>query len=399
MKKNIQNMIDLFQNEIFQIHQYLHKNPELSGQEYNTSNFIRQYLQKENIRIIDFNMETGVIGLLETNHPGKTLMLRADIDALPLTENTGLPFTSNNIGVSHSCGHDIHMTILLTVAHILNKIRKDLNGKIIFLFQPSEENLSGAKNLIEKGLLEYLKPDIIIGHHTWPNLESGKIGLIKKEFMASSDIFTININGKGGHGAHPEECVDPILISCYLINALQSIISRNVDPLESAVLTIGQLNSGTAPNIIPNSVTLRGTIRTLNKGTREKIIDKISTISCEVSKAMGGTAKIIIEKGTPCLENSPQIVEWIENSAKKILGDENIMYLPKPSMGSEDFAEYLQYIPGAMFRIGTCNTDPKSKLSLHNPSLIFDEKSILTGAKTIAQFSFDYLNNNYSFST
>lgn len=394
MINNITKIVDNFQQRAFELREYIHENPELSGAEFNTSQFITQFLKTQNIEILDFHLQTGVIGLLDTHKPGKTLMIRADIDALPVEEKTNLPYSSKHKGISHSCGHDIHSAVLLSVAHVLNRLRNDLNGKVIFLFQPSEENLKGARNIIAQGILTSLKPNLIIATHTWPNLPSGKIGLLKKEFMASSDLLSITITGKGGHGAHPEDCVDPILISSHVIIALQSIISRNISPLESAVLTIGQINSGSAPNIIPESVQLSGTIRTFNSATREKIIDNIFLLTKEISKSMGGNAQIEITKGTPALENNSQIISWIEQSAKKILGDENVVYLQQPSLGSEDFSEYLQHIPGAMFRIGTSNEDSRSLLSLHHPSIIFDNHSIIVGVKTIAQFAYDYLKDS-----
>ena len=391
MKNEINILCDKYYNEFVNIREYLHSNPELSSLEFNTTKFIKEKLKDYGVEILDYSLKTGVIGIINRDKEGSTIALRSDIDALPLEECTGLKYESKFKGISHSCGHDIHMSSLLLTSKILSELKDKINGRVIFIFQPAEENLKGSNEIINTNFLKDLNINYILAQHTWPFLESGKIGLLKKEFMASSDFLKIEIIGKAGHGAHPEDCIDPIVISANIITALQNIISRKISPLEGAVLTIGKITGGSAPNIIPDRVYLEGTIRTTNNNVREKIFNDIKTIVYNISKAMGAESKVEIVEGVPALNNDESIVKKLETSSKSILGTENVVYLEKPSMGSEDFSNYLKFIPGAMFRLGTKNQNKLSELGLHNPSVIFDTNSIFVGAKVMSKFILDYL--------
>lgn len=389
--KNLVEIANNYFDEIKSIREYFHKNPEISNKEFNTTKVIKEELIKYGIEIEEIGLKTGVCAILKGKYPGKTVALRADIDALPMDEETDLPFTSNNKGVCHSCGHDLHIATLILGARILSDLKEKLHGNVRFLFQPAEETAEGAVEMINLGVTE-LEPkiDCIISFHTSPDISVGMLGIKEGPANASCDTFKIKINGIGGHGAHPYRCVDPVVISAFLITQLQSIVSRETQAVYPAVITIGMIHGGTAPNIIPSSVELQGNVRSFNEKERNKILNSIKRISTSVAEGMSGNAEIEILKGIPVLINDKKICNLFKKSIKKSLGKDKIFEITLPSPGSDDFSHFLKFCPGMQFRMGTANDNPNSRYGLHSPKNIFDEKSILYAAVAISQYILDF---------
>ncbi|WP_244535679.1 M20 metallopeptidase family protein [Lentibacillus halodurans] len=380
------------QEEIIKIRRYLHKNPELSMDEYNTTNLVMDTLKHTNIELSKLKDDIGVVGVLRGKGGGPTLGLRGDMDALPIKEETGLDFASNIDGVMHACGHDLHTTILLGTALVLDRMRDQLNGNIKFIFQPGEEVMKGANYVIGQGVLDAdPKVDKIVCLHTWPLLESGKIGVRKGPIMAATDTFDVRVNGSGGHAAHPHKSIDPIPIAGQIISGLQSIISRRTSPMDSAAVTLGQIHGGKADNIIANDVTLSGTVRSLVPEVRNNIKQAITEISENIAKAHHTQAEVTFYPGSPPVINDERLVDTMANAVKKELGDDKLVYLPEPSLGGEDFSFYLEHVEGMLFRIGTKNNQEQSMRSLHNPGIIFDEKAIPAGIKAMSSFAVEFL--------
>ena len=372
----VNELIQQYTNDAIEIRHHIHRHPELSMEEKNTTEFICQQLLKYGIEISDIPFKSGVLGILKGREDGHTILLRADIDALPMVEKSGLPFASENTGICHSCGHDIHTTALLLAARVLSFLRDELKGTVLFLFQPAEERLSGSQMVIDSGVFEKYHPDF---------------GIRRGSFMASSDTVKLTIRGKGGHGAHPHKSIDPVMTSAYILTELQTIISRTIAPLDSAVLTIGKITGGTAANIIPDEVVMEGTVRTVSNETRALMEEKIRQIVSHGAAAMGAECDIVYQKGVPAVVCDSHVVDLIEQAAAEELGADHVVTLATPSMGSEDFARYLEKVPGAMFRIGTRNDDPASSRPLHNAGIVFDEQAITSGASVFAGLALRYL--------
>lgn len=389
---NIMQQAEAVKEDITAIRRQIHQNPELSGHEFATSRMISRQLEEIGVEVEKSERAVGVVGVLKGNLPGKTIALRADMDALPLNEDTGLPYSSQNQGVAHACGHDIHTAVLLGCAKILSKSKHTLKGNIKFIFQPAEEKLSGAQQMIETGVLENPKVDAILALHCWPELPAGTIGLKKGAFMASSDSLDIVVKGRSGHAAHPHKSIDPIVISGYVLAALQTIIAREVAPLDAAVITIGKINGGTAHNIIAASVEMAGTVRTISAELRVKMPQMIERLVTKTAESMNGEATVTYRFGTPPVINNNALLDLVEQAAAATIGKDNITYLETASMGGEDFAFYLEKVPGAIFRLGTANESPESRLALHNPKLIFDEQAIVTGMVVMCEAALQYLN-------
>lgn len=281
------------------------------------------------------------------------------------------------------------MTALLYAAKLLKKAENDITGRVLLIFQPAEEKLNGSKSVIDTGIFEKYHPQFIIGLHTWPEIPGGTIGIRKGPSMAASDSLKVTVHGKGGHGAHPHKSIDPICITGYILTALQTIVSRNIAPLDSGVITIGKITGGTAPNVIPDKVVLEGTVRSLDPSVRTLIQNRLETLLPSIAEGFGGTCEVEYQKGNPPVINDANVVDRIAQAGKEVLGEDHVIELEKASMGSEDFADYLEILPGALFRIGTCNADEKSHRPLHNSGIVFDEKGIATGAQVLAQTVWD----------
>lgn len=379
--------------EMIAIRRHIHQNPELSNEEYQTTELIKEKLTEYGIEIADIGMHTGVVGLLRGGKPGKTVAIREDIDALPMAELTDVPFKSKVENVCHSCGHDIHTTVLLSVARALAEIKDELNGNVMFLFQPAEEKGTGAKQLVEKKFYEVAKPDTFVGLHVSPEYPAGSIGLKKGPANASCDMFYIKVSGKGGHGAHPENCIDPIAISAYVLTQLQTVISRENHPIYPAVMTVGSIHAGKAPNIIPDYVEMSGTLRSLDFDSRVKMQDAIERIVTSCCEAMRGHGEVTWEKGMPPLVNDVDVIDDLAAAAAETIGADQVITVQNPSLGSEDFS-YLfpEYAQGAQFRLGSGNdTDPNSRHGLHNSKNVFDDSCIVTGTAVLVQYTRNFL--------
>ena len=297
-----------YEDEMITIRRHIHRHPELSNKEYKTTEFIREKLTEYGVEIAEIGMKTGVVAVIRGGKPGKTVVIREDIDALPMKELTGLPFASENDGACHSCGHDIHTTVLLYCAKVLSEIREELAGTVMLIFQPAEEHM-GAGELVDCNFTQVAKPDAFIGLHVSPEIDAGSIGLKKGPANASNDFFNIKIKGKGGHGAHPENCIDPVVISGYVITQLQTVISRENYPVYPGVLTIGSIHGGTVNNIIPDYVEMHGTLRSLDPDCRKKMMAAIDRVVKGCAESMRGTAEVEWEIGVPPLVNDDSIIE------------------------------------------------------------------------------------------
>ncbi|MCF2672687.1 M20 metallopeptidase family protein [Fusobacterium varium] len=377
----IKNEIKNFEDELIKIRRHIHQNPELSMTEYNTSEFIIKKLKSFGITDIERVGATGVTALIKGNS-NRCLAIRADMDALPFQENTPVAYSSKNDGIAHACGHDIHTTCLLGCAYILNKYKNNFDGTVKLLFQPGEEKGVGAKSMIENGALNNPVPEAIFGLHCWPDVKAGSIFHRSGKMSASSDTFKIIIEGSQGHAAHPYKAVDPIMIAGNIICGVQNIISREVSPLESGVITLSAINGGNAANVIPKTVEIIGSIRALSPEIRTFLHQRLTEIAEGTAKTFRGSAVVEIYKGTPVVINDDKISALIQNTCENILGKENVIYNPYPSMGSEDFAYYLEQIPGAMYRLG-CGFENEKNYPLHSNSFNPNEDSIVIGVLTL----------------
>jgi len=384
------------EEQILQLRRSLHENPELSLQEYNTTKRIQELLANTAIELKECPGGTGVIGLLKGKGPGPTLGIRADIDALPITEATGLSFSSQKEGLMHACGHDIHTSVLIGAAIVLDRMRDSFNGTIKFIFQPAEETMQGAKMMIEEGVLQDPPLDHIICLHVWPFTDAGKIGIRHGAIMAATNRFEIEVIGTGGHAAHPHKSIDPIPVAAQIVSGLQQIVSRTLAPLETAVVTIGQIHGGTADNIIANKVIISGTVRTLKTEVSTIIKEAMEDIAGNTAKAFKASAKVTYFPGSPPVVNNDELVDLLSDTVKETLGEDKLHYLSEPSLGGEDFSFYLQHVDGMLFRLGTRNESEASQKGLHNPGIVFDEKSLSTGIVTIGTFALNYLNRDRS---
>jgi amidohydrolase len=397
MKKKSENRI---YNEALFIKKYLtkirrkiHQYPELGMQEFKTTTLVKKELSNIGVDIIELNSDVGVLGVIKGSKKGsdKVTAFRADMDALPITERTDLPYASKNKGIMHACGHDGHTAMLLGAAKLLSNMKEKFSGTIKFIFQPDEENLNGAKLMIEEGVLENPKVDTIVALHCWPPLETGKIGVWEGPYMASSDKFSIRISGRGGHGAYPHKSVDSVLTAAELVLALQRIVSREIDSFDNVVLSVCTINGGTAFNVVPDEVIITGTVRCQQTNLREVVKGKIDRIVRGLADSTGCNYSLDYRFGVSSLVNHPDVVNLVRRATEQVLGQDWIMNLEKPAMSSEDFSIYLDKVPhGAFVRIG--NTDSgQNPLLVHNDKFNFNDEAIPMGVSVLTQFA---LNNN-----
>jgi len=366
-----------FSQDTINIRRKIHQNPELGGCEFKTAALIEETLKKLKIPSKRIG-KTGVVGMLKGSlKKGSlgTIAFRADTDALPITEISNKPYKSKNSGTMHACGHDAHVAIVLGAAALCAQNAQNLNGNVKFIFQPNEENSQGAKSLIDGGALQNPKVNAIIGVHVCPWVKSGQIGLKYGAMMAGVDQFKVEISGLTGHGAYPEKTIDPVAASATFVCDLQTIVSRNISPLEHAVLSVGKIYGGQSYNIIASKVSLEGTVRTLNQKTRVKIkklfMDKIKAL--ELSR--GVKCKVSYEATGNPLINTSRIVDLCCTAAEETYGKKNIVMLTEPSMGGEDFAEYIKKIPGSFVYVGT-SKNPATSYYWHHESFDVDEPAL-----------------------
>ncbi len=380
--RKIDTIVDEISSELIEIRRDLHQNPELGFAEVRTSAKICDYLDRLGVSYRSGIAKTGVAALINPEGAGRLVGVRGDIDALPITEQSGLAFASQNKGVMHACGHDAHTAIALGVATVLRKLGGDFKGRAMVVFQPAEEGLGGARAMLADGVFDTQKPDIMLGYHNWPLLPGGTIGWHPEVSFASSDPFDITIGGLSGHGAHPHLSIDPIVAASQLVSQIQSIVAREVAPLNSAVVTIGKIEGGTARNQIPDAVTLQGAIRTHSEDVRSETKDAISRIAEGVAIATRTKINVEFLQGIGVVKSQPDILKTVVDSARDLLGEEHVVCLPQGSMGSEDFAEFSSRIPSAHLHIGSKATDRDTML--HRSNFDLDERCIATAVRVIA---------------
>lgn len=381
--EKVQQLADSFLTDTISYRRHLHQHPELSFQEYNTSRYICQKLDEYGIAYQTGIGKTGVIGLIYGKNPQKRIVaLRADMDALPIHETNACDYASIHPGVMHACGHDVHTASLLGAARILQALRDEWEGTIKLIFQPAEEvTPSGAMALIAEGALDNPRPASIFGQHADPMLPVGKIGLRSGLAMASADEIYLTIQGKGGHGARPHQCIDPVVVASHLVVALQQLVSRNANPFTPTVLTFGKIFSdGGATNIIPERVHLWGTLRTFDEEWRDTAHSKIRQLSELLGESMGAKVEVNLEKGIPFLHNDERLTAQVRGLAEAFLGAENVLEIP-PRMGAEDFAFYSHHLPACFYRLGALNPNGTD---LHTPTFDIDENALRVGAGLLA---------------
>lgn len=385
----------------------LHQFPELSNREFRTSEKIASHLKALGLEVQTGIAKTGVVGILKGGKPGPVIALRADMDALPVTERNSLPFASKEkatfngqeTGVMHACGHDTHVAMLMAAAEILSQNKAELKGTVKFVFQPAEEGApigeeGGASLMVKEGVLDNPKVDVIFGAHIQSISPLGRITYKPAGLMAASDWFKIKVYGKQAHGSAPWMGVDPIVVSAQIINSLQTLVSRSMDlTKEPAVVTVGRINAGIRENIIPEYAEMAGTIRTLDTKMQDDLHEKMKRIVTNVAESMGARAEVDIQKMTPVTYNDPALTEKVVASLQRAAGAANVVRIPSVT-GAEDFAFYQQKVPGFFFFVGACppDKDPqKDAVGHHTPDFMIDERGMLVGLKAMLNLTMDYM--------
>ena len=388
MNVTIRSEIQALENTIISTRRDIHQHPELAFEEHRTAELVANRLTSLGIDVETGIGKTGVVGTLKGNPNGKTIALRADMDALPMQETSDIPYKSIHDGIMHACGHDGHTAMLLGAAEAASKLVGNLNGTIKFFFQPAEEGQGGARYMIDDGVLEGV--DEAYGIHLWNYQKYGTVGVKPGPIMAAADIFKIIIHGKGGHGAAPQGTQDAVLIAAHIIQTLQTIVSRNTNPIESTVVTVGQINGGYNFNIIADTVTLKGTTRAYTEKNRQLIKDRMAEVIAGTEKTFGAKIELDYEDGYPPTINDPVASENLLNAANKIVGDG--AGHPYLSMGGEDFSYFLQKVPGCYFLIGSAPKD-REPLSVphHCSHFDIDERALLVGSSVYLQLIEDLL--------
>lgn len=381
----IRNKAEQYFPQVQEVRHHLHAHPELSFHEHETAKYVAAQLSAMGIKHTTGVAGTGIVALIEGKNPGKKcIALRADMDALPIEEKNDVPYRSQNKGVMHACGHDVHTSCLVGAAHILNDMRDQLEGTVKLIFQPGEEaHPGGASLMIDAGVLGAPKPDAIFGLHVYPHLPAGTLGFRPGLYMASADEIYITIRGKGGHAAAPHLAADTIAIAALVITGLQQVISRKANPLSPTVLTFGSIHGGFATNVIPEEVKLLGTFRAMDEQWRREAHRLIKDYVISTCSAYGATVEIDIPEGYPCLYNDPALTERATGWARELVGGTNVHALDM-RMGAEDFAFYTHHAPGCFFRIGTSRDGREFTTPVHNAHFNIDENALKTGMSMMA---------------
>jgi amidohydrolase len=385
-----QDLVDSNLEQTITDRRWFHINPELSNEEFNTQTYLQDtILEMPGVELIDGDWGTGLVAILH-GQPGPLIAWRADIDGLPITEDTGLPFSSTNDGVMHACGHDIHMSVTLGAMRVLSDIRNELPGSILWIFQPAEEIGAGAFQMIEAGVFDDGRmPECVLALHDHPTFNTGEVGSCSGWSTANVDAVQITVHGKGGHGAYPHKSIDPVTVAAQIVLGLNSIIARQIDVNHHAVISVGKINGGSKSNIIPDKVVMEATIRTHDEKTRNEIQERIRTTCLGIASAAGAPEpEFEFFNGTPGGYNNPELVAQCREVFARVLGKENDQtYLP--GMGGEDFSHFGQVIPGFQFRLGVA---PEGKdTTLHSPNFYADEKSVGIGMRVVSELLFDQL--------
>jgi amidohydrolase len=384
---DIPSLVRGYHQRLIDIRRDLHRIPELGFKEEKTSKYVIDYLKQEDLPVATGIAGTGVMATLSSGRPGPTLLIRADMDALPIAEATGLPFASQHDGVMHACGHDGHTAMALVTATLLNRLVQHIDGTVKFVFQPAEEGPGGAKPMIAQGVMDDPRVDVALGCHIWPDIPEGTIGIRPGALLAAMFSFDITITGKGGHGAMPHQCVDALETGCQVVNALQRIVSRKMDPLSPSVVTVGRFQSGTAFNVIPETASLCGTARTFDKTIWKRWPEIIETIVNGVCESMSAGYEIAFQQGYPPTINDPEMAARMTRIAKKVVGPQRVV-VPEKTLGGEDMSFFLEKAPGCFFCLGA-GTDTFA--GIHNPRFDFNEKILLTGVETYCRAAVDLL--------
>lgn len=384
-KEKIKSLAKKFHPEIVSCRRHIHQHPELSFHEFETQKLVEEKLKEFGITEIKRMANTGIVALLKGKNPKrKTIALRADMDALPISETNKVDYKSKHDGVMHACGHDVHTSSLLGVAKILSELKNEFEGTVKFIFQPGEERLPGGASLmIKEGVLENPKPDAVIGQHVMPQIDAGKVGFRKGLYMASTDEIYVTVKGKGGHGAMPHLNIDPVLITSHMIVALQQIVSRNAKPSVPSVLSFGKVIANGSTNIIPDEVYLEGTFRTLNEEWRDEAHHRMKKMAEGIAESMGGTCEFNIVRGYPFLVNDEELTDRTRKHAEEFLGKENIEDL-EIWMAAEDFSFYTQQSTACFYRLGVRNEKQGITSPVHTSTFNIDETALETGMGLMA---------------
>lgn len=368
-----------------------HMHPELGFQEFRTAGIVARELTALGLEVTTGVGGTGVVALIEGGKPGPVVLVRADMDALPIIEETGAPYASQNPGVMHACGHDGHTAVLLTVARMLQAHRSDFSGSIKLVFQPAEEGMGGAEKMMEDGVLENPKVDVVLALHVWNERPLGWIGISDGPSMAGGEIFKLKVIGKGGHGAAPHLAVDPILAAAQIVVALQGITARSVPPLQSAVVSVCTIHGGETFNVIPPSVEMTGTIRTFEPEVRSRVLERFEKTVWSVADAMGCQVEIDLKRLTPAVINDAPTAAIVQGSARHLFPQAQIDTANYVTMGSEDMAYVMEKVPGCFFFIGSANEEKNLDASHHHPKFDIDEDALPRAAALMAQAVSDIL--------
>ncbi len=381
--------------EFSKIRRHFHAHPELSNQEFETSKTIAKYLTEWGIEVHTGIGGTGVVGVLKNGDGKKRIALRADMDALPITEANHFAHASQNCGVMHACGHDGHITGLLLAARYLAET-KNFNGTVIFVFQPGEEGGFGAQHMIADGLMEKFPADFYLGCHNWPETPTMKIGINNKAMMASGNVFQIDVQGRGSHGAMPNLSIDPVFTAIQICESIQGIITRMKRPIDPAVLSICKIEAGTAYNVVPDHATILGTVRTFDDKVTDMIEEKLAQVSANVARAFGAEAKLTFTRQYSAVVNTPACVDQVKEAVRELFGEETL-HEQEPVMPSEDFADYLRTTPGAFFFVGSGDGSHREAghgegpCLLHNSSYDFNDACLPLAASVFAKVTENYL--------
>jgi len=381
--------IDAIMPEVIQIRRALHRQPELSGQEKQTASMVATYCRQHGLTLREGVGGYGVLATLTIDSSYPWLAFRADMDALPIHEQHAddCDYRSQTDGVSHSCGHDVHTAIMLGALHTITQFRQQLKQNIAFVFQPAEETCEGASAMLRDHLFADLQPRSIYALHVYPYLPAGAIGLREGPMCAAADMFDVEIRGRGGHAARPHECIDVILIATHIIQALHQIVGRRVNPLHPAVLTIGQIHGGHAGNVIPEYVKFSGTIRSLHTEVHEEMRSRMDCIIHQTADTWGATASFTLRQATPVLINNSAALKRARSVFADYIPEVELIDIQEPSMGGEDFAEFLQHTPGCLFRLGT-GGGPATRYPLHHPCFDIEEHAMHSGIAAFTALAF-----------
>ena len=390
IENTIREEIKPMKDWLLEIRRTIHQHPELGFEEVETSRLVSEWLEIFGYQVKKGLAKTGVVGILEGKRPGKTIAIRADMDALPVDEANQVTYASKIKGKMHACGHDAHVAILLGVAKFFSSMKDQVEGNIKWIFQPAEEGGGGGKVMVEEGVLENPKVDAIFGAHVDPFLPVGKIGIYEREGLAAADRFTIRMIGKGGHAAAPHASKDPIIAAGHLITQIHSIVGRDINPLDSGVISIGKISGGTAFNIIPDEMELLGTVRSLTSKVREELKARIEQVTQGVARSFEMDYRFDFEYGYPVLLNDLKMSKLVADACSKGIGEDSVEVL-KPSMGGEDFAYYLQKVPGAFFRLGIRNEAKGIIHSYHSNLFNIDEEVLPLGVEMFVRIIDQYL--------